>query len=440
MSRGLFLFWALVLCGRSLASDGFASSTPTPLGTRFSLRPTIAWPIVATADKRIVGARLTLNEKTVDAHYDARRGEIVYVPAEPLAPGRYDAHAEALFDDDSSVDQEWTFTLRAGPSTPIAPVRPEQQIVLATINALRRNAGLAPATLDPRLCAAAQGQSTYIARSGRPSHEQTPGTTGFTGISLADRLEAVGIDTTCSEGIHVGVEDAAGAVRSLWDAPYHRIALLQPGNLVLGGGVTPGCVTIVCQDSGARGLVVWPADGQTQVPICWQGDERPSPLRLYPALAGRPVGYILSATFFGEAGDRIASGEGSLTDPTGTPVPCQLSTPDRDNHLDNTALLIPQRPLQPGARYRAMILLRTASGVVLTRTWSFVTASACPSAPTGSILATFRTVEPGRTRLQAGPRRLTDAQAERSGPDATPRRGSGRASGSRPRSRTRRPG
>ena len=166
------------------------------------------------------------------------------------------------------------------------------------------------------------------------------------------------------------------------DAPYHRSALLQPGAFDVGAGLAGNRVTLLCALTEQQESLVYPADGQLEVPVLWDEVEIPDPLRLYPG-AERITGYPVTLHLFGEEGS-LTLLEASLTDPTGQSVACYVSSPQNDDQLDDTILLMPKKPLLPLAPYRARVVVKTEAGRQITRSWQFTTGKAPAAKPTVS--------------------------------------------------------
>lgn len=133
---------------------------------------------------------------------------------------------------------EWLFSLiRPKPKpkpkpTPHPPPKPAPAptglgaALLASTNAARQHAGLAPLRLDPRLQAAAAGHASEMAATGIVSHAGFPGRLGTAGYPYAAAAENV------AEG-----QPSPQAVIDAWlaDAP-HRENLMGPYRDMGGSG------------------------------------------------------------------------------------------------------------------------------------------------------------------------------------------------------------
>ena len=113
--------------------------------------------------------------------------------------------------------------------------------------------------------------------------------------------------------------------------------------------------------------VIYPADGQADVPIAFTGNEVPSPL---PQSALPPAGYPVTLQF-GDA-QQLRLSTSRLLGPDGKEVPSYTLAPGGQLGANQWALLARQ-PLQPGVRYTAEVT-GTVDGADFTRRWSFTAA------------------------------------------------------------------
>jgi uncharacterized protein YkwD len=125
-------------------------------------------------------------------------------------------------------------TASAGSAHSSQSARAFTNALVSAINGARAANGEPPLQVDPRLVAAARGQSIYLASTGGLDH------TGPDGSSVMTRLARQGF-----HGQMVGENLAAGmgpaATVSAWLAsPGHRMNLLEPQFHRLGVGVAMG--------------------------------------------------------------------------------------------------------------------------------------------------------------------------------------------------------
>lgn len=269
---------------------------------------------------------------------------------------------------------------RAAPIDVDAVLHADAESALAQVNAVRARAGLAAVKLDDRLDAVAAAHSYYwLFNQARPSqkglgiHTETPGTPGFSGATVYERGTQFGWhDGPMGEDItHRG--SPVAAVTDWVDSVYHRFPILRPDLRVIGFadadmaglpiedmefGFAPSSV-------GAR-PVVYPADGQANVPASFDDNELPDPV---PTGGPRVTGYPITVTF-----DRYSSVQVSsftLSGPRG-PVGYVFTLPPGDS-TENSASLLPGAPLVAGAKYTVHIVA-TVDGADYNRTWSFTVA------------------------------------------------------------------
>jgi hypothetical protein len=242
--------------------------------------------------------------------------------------------------------------------------------MLRVHNALRAAIGAPAVRADDRVTAAAQHHAEYLARAGAIGHDESPGSPGFTGVTVRDRLAAQGYaDATASEvaaSSDTGTED----VRFLWDLPYHRLGLMHPHVAIAGWGHAAidgrtATVGVIVFDFAAGGpdRLRSPADGQ-RVPGSWAGDESPDPL---PAGAARPVGYPVMVVYSGARAVDLKSAK--LTDQSGRDVKVTL-VPQIFEH--DYAAIVPVAPLASATRYRVRLEIIVAGAEVIDE-WEFET-------------------------------------------------------------------
>lgn len=283
--------------------------------------------------------------------------------------------------------------MRRDPSALERAEAAERGAALHVANHYRRLLGLPPLRLEERLCAAATAHSRYLVANRANGHFQVPDAPGFTGVAPSDRARAAGYERrpgqlfeSIAEGVGGG-RSVTEAVKGLFDAPYHRRLFTAPGQPDLGVGVTainPRTKRVVLDVGGrtdAQHVVLYPVDGQKNVPPSWQNNERPDPLRMHTK--NRLVGYPITL-FYGvgmPGRDDIRVTQATLATEDGRPVPCFVNTPDNDAHLSSGVFLIPQRRLRPDTTYVATVDARTRPGFLrpersLSRRWRFTTGSA----------------------------------------------------------------
>lgn len=368
---GLF---ALPAFAGDSAETIYNASSPSPRGRTFSSTPELIWPAFPAGDRQVSKVRLEIGGREVPARFDSSRG-LVGKPANPLAVGEHQVKAELFFDDGWQATIRWTFTVAPKPASAPTP-QAQAQEMLAQANEIRRKANLPPMVMDARLCWAASRHSAWQQKNNMFGHYQSPGTPGFFGASAEDRVVACGFGEGVYEGVHMGESSPKEAIQDLFYAPYHRLAFLQPDAVAFGGGVSGQFTTALCEGTRSNSVVTWPANGQKNVPLSWQGEEIPHPLRMHGLKSSARVGTVISFSYFTPEMDEISVKSAAVWGPDGELVPLYLNTPQNDSELSNAAFVIPQKPLKPSTEYTVSVLAKVArNGAEIHRQWTFTTAA-----------------------------------------------------------------
>jgi uncharacterized protein YkwD len=125
----------------------------------------------------------------------------------------------------------------ASPALACAPVAvPEAEAHLASVNAARMQAGLAPLAQDLGLSSMAQRHACDMADRGYFDH------TAPDGSGLVDRAQAAGLTGFCqlAENIALGPRDIPTVMRVWLNSAGHRANLLDQGLTHVGFGRAPG--------------------------------------------------------------------------------------------------------------------------------------------------------------------------------------------------------
>ena len=349
----------------------YAYQQPGPTGTLQVARPELTWPLVARGEAQVVGVQLFLDGERVSARYAA--GAVRYTPPRPLAPGKHRVQCQvSLLPRQKNPTTEWEFTVAEGARESLLPPSAWAQSALVAANQLRARLSLPPLQLDSRLCAAAQAHVGYLDRNQLTGHTEVPGKPGFVGETPLARAQTFGFSATLAENVSLAEGDAAKIVQGLFEAPYHRLPFLRPGNLLLGAGSQGRSGGLLFGGEGEKGLVVSPFDGETGVPTTWRNDEQPSPLRFYPN-APKVVGYPLVLANFALPPSRLTDIKARLRTEGGEDVPCFVNTPDKDEELSYALVILPMVPLKPETTYAVEVTARESQGGELARRWRFTT-------------------------------------------------------------------
>jgi uncharacterized protein YkwD len=336
-------------------------------------KPTLRWEVWPGPGSHLTEASMSINGDPVHPTYDENDRALLYTPSKPLEPGSYKVECKVVVDNLLPVTKDWNFKVAAG-ATAILPEPSQEQVrEVREVNEVRAQLGLPDFQIDPRLCAAALAHTNYLELNGLTGHYQHAGDPGFVGTSPADRLDAFGFSESSWEGVDYGPQDADLSLRRLFDAPYHRLPFMQPGQTVMGAGFEPTHMTVEFGMSGATGTVVSPADGQRGIKLSWEGPESPDPLAVHGV--GGVVGYPIVFSYFSAKNEKISVDSATLETALGAKVPFYLNTPENDTDLTFAAFVIPKSALQPNTGYTVTVEAHTESGKDISKTWRFVTGS-----------------------------------------------------------------
>jgi len=360
----------------------YAVFDPSPAGTVFYARAPVQWRVVPLGGSRVTDFSLTINDQRVDAAYDAATGAVTHLPGSALPPGVHRVRALVTLDGEANIDREWEFRVdrRALPTLP-AP-QPKQGAVLNAVNRVRQDAGLPALRPDARLFAAAQAHAEYLRRNNAGGHLQVPGRPGFLGRQPSDRARAFGYSGGSYEDVSQGEPDPVRAGQGVFDAPYHREPFLQLGDFEVGAGADGDRITVLFGMGRGSGIVRFPGAGQKNVPLSWDGNETPDPLRHHRGPDGRrprgPFGYPITLFVYDRGltpdAPKVRIRSALLATADGRVVPAYVNTAANDEALSGgSVLLIPHAPLKPSTDYRVIAELdrgRTTE----TLSWWFRTA------------------------------------------------------------------
>ncbi|HET6387385.1 MAG TPA: CAP domain-containing protein [Armatimonadota bacterium] len=344
---------------------------PSPTGTVQIARPNVEWVLYPEDGSAVTGVNMLLNGTRVPASYSAARHAVEYLPPRALAPGQYTVYCRLTIDGAYPMKKGWSFTVPPHAVELSAPDS-NQRSLLDIVNAYRRIMGLHPMNISSPLCAAAAAHSRYLEINRLSGHVESPAEKDFLGVDPWDRAAAYGYAGFGCEDVAEGEATPAAAVRSLMNAPYHRAAFMEPGTPDFGASLDGDRATFDFGRSDTTAVVVYPTNGQRNIPTAWQDDESPDPLALHHVSG--VVGYPITLfSFSSSQNDPVASAQASLTDAAGDAIPFYLNTPADDTELTNGIFLIPTHPLSPHTTYVVSVRGATASGRDISRRWSFTT-------------------------------------------------------------------
>ncbi|MBS1717327.1 MAG: hypothetical protein JSS72_06315 [Armatimonadetes bacterium] len=369
---GVLLAWgSSLLAASAYARDAVGFSRGYgPRSRVLYARPTVEWQVWAQEGSHITSYRMRVNGAVVPARYDEQTKTMRYTPPAPLSPGSYDVKCDVEVDGILRMDRHWSFDVHSDAVPELQQPSEAQLALMAEVNRYRRDLGLPDFKIDARLASAGAGHVKYLVLNNRNGHQELIGDRGFFGQIPQERLEAYDFLGDSWECVAYGDDSMHDAVRSVFDAPYHRIPFMQPGELIAGGDFGGKRVALEFEMVHTRQTVVSPADGQTGIPCSWRNSEHPSPLvgrEVYGA-----VGYPIMLCHFNPNDKPIKEVTATLT-MNGESIPCYLNTPETDSNLKFALILIPEKPLSPMTKYTVDVQAKNDLGQQVRRRWSFTT-------------------------------------------------------------------
>lgn len=295
---------------------------------------------------------------------------------------------------------------------PIRPTisGPRLELLMAA-NYYRRLARLPYLNWDERLGRAAESHTDYweINRSSarHSAHNEQEGNNGFSGVTPSDRSRARGYPNGVAEVMHfVGPRDA---IDKLWAVPYHRMALANFAAKDVGIGSAGQTVTVDLGSGPGEGVVVFPPDGMTGVPLLGNVSESPAPLRMHRGVIGR-VGYVVSYMVNAPYPQRIQVTVAELRE-SGRIVDCFVNTPANDDVLTTGVILIPKSPLRALTTYEAYIQAKDSRGKDVSRRWRFTTGTSESTSHTmdyREAISRAVNVQPGEVKIRGSVRKVAE--------------------------------
>jgi hypothetical protein len=248
-----------------------------------------------------------------------------------------------------------------------APTASAQEALEQT-NCYRNLMGLSRGKLNAQLDDAAQAHADYMYGLGTITHQESSSEDGFTGEWVDDRMEAAGYSleygTMFSEVVAYGYGPAQ-SIDGWVGTVYHRVPFTMPTWLEQGFGQTDlfssmSFVTPI--PDGEHQAVIFPADGQTDVPIDFDSDsEIPDPAPSHGVI-GYPITVTVGAPDY--SGDEYYNPyDLSLVDavvwgPGGEEIDILTMDPTTDDLIYVMAAVMPIDPLEEGATYEAEITVK----------------------------------------------------------------------------------
>lgn len=355
-----------------------------PKGTVGLKKPTVGFAITDTEVTVLHDISLKLDGQEVQGTFDPKSMSYRYTPAGNLSVGEHTVKVSVNFTGYEPIEQQWTFTV-----SPLAIDEPpsdysdKQLELVKAVNDYRTLYGLPPLQINRHLTMAAKMHAEYLhVNQIDPNkvslHDQSKSVPGYTGSTPGERAVYAGYYEGVAEDVSYNFGTPVESVDGLFDAPYHRIPFLYATVKEVGVAVAGPIVVLEFgfQDENQMELQVTPAPGDKYVPVAFEGNEVPDPIRMHTATASYPVGYPILARLTGADLEEVTLLDAKLTDAAGQPVELLRNSPKNDNHLKQEVILTPVKPLQPDSAYTAYVKLSASrNGTVSTfeRKWDFRT-------------------------------------------------------------------
>ncbi len=339
-------------------------------------------------DLKLLGdIAVALNKDPTTAAKD-ERAAIAAQPTDQEAGAYLVALLRYLNKDEAAAVQAAKQTVAPGPSPAPATTYVDldqaavdrQALALATVNAYRRLAGLAPVTSSGVIHQSALGHAFYTFFNGALAsirdlgiHKEESTGQGYIGDNVLTRAQHFGYPQRSMAEVITHRADPASAVTDWIDSVFHRIPLLRADLLELGyGDAYLGPMTVQVMDMSYREtatgrVILYPAPNQASVPTAFNGNEIPDPA----PNANYPIGYPVTATFDRNA--KVTISAFHFRDPSGTDLPGVTLLPNNPE-TENSFAYLANVPLKPDTTYTAD-LAYTINGVAGHKTWQFTTAS-----------------------------------------------------------------
>ena len=376
MAKGHGKVWfSAAICGTALLCPANRTSvvlttlTFGPVGSVEQSAPKIAWQL-DSGENLISGFGMSIDGNPVPAEYLREESEIAYRPAVPLSPGAHQVSAYVNVGT-SQAQRNWEINVTPTALAILPEAVAEQRQILGSVNAVRSELNLPALQADPTLNYVSSRHADYLSLNDKCGHEQTAGDPMFFGRTLTERLNRIGFVGGATETVTNNARRISPSVRATFDAPYHRIAFMDPYGGGFGAGYASGRIAMTFETSGRAGVVLSPAPGQSDIPINWVDHEKPSPL----AGTGREdVGYPIVAHFAGLSRGSLTSVNATVTI-GGKSIPIILKSPLNDDHLTRSVVIIPLDRLAPNQAYDVNLTAEKSDGTQISRRWSFRTES-----------------------------------------------------------------
>jgi uncharacterized protein YkwD len=251
-------------------------------------------------------------------------------------------------------------------------------------NFRRQQLGLSQLRRSSIIDEAAQGHSAYQQINNIISHEQDPRAPGFTGVTMGERLAAVGYVLRAPYAFGEVIAATGGtsginAAEDLITAIYHRFVMFEPrfreagaGAATVRNGYTYFTLNLATtnglgQGVGSGQFVTYPFANQTNVLTVFNSNfETPDPVP-----DRNEVGYPVS--IHADINATVMVQTFTIAPRGGSPLPVKLLTSATDSNTpESVAAIVPLPVLAAKTTYDVQFV-GTVDGIPATRSWSFTT-------------------------------------------------------------------
>jgi uncharacterized protein YkwD/Tfp pilus assembly protein PilF len=345
-------------------------------------------------DLKILGDIAIALDRDAQTAVKDERAAIAAQPSDQEAGAYLTAIYRYLSKDEAAATQAATQTVSpAGSSSAAAATfvdldrlaTDRQNAALAAVNRYRQLAGVPAVTGSAVIHKSAQSHAFYTFFNGASPnirdlgiHKEDASGQGYVGDNVLTRAQHFGYPQRSMAEVITHRADAPGAVQDWIDSVYHRIPILRADLIELGyGDAYLGPMTVQVMDMSYRErstgrVILYPASGQRDVPVAFNGNEIPDPA----PNASYPIGYPVTATFDRNA--RVTITGFHFRDPAGTDLPGISLQPGTET--ENSFAFMANTPLEPGTTY-SVELSYTLNGVPGKAAWRFTTTAAPSASP-----------------------------------------------------------
>jgi len=338
-----------------------------PVGAVEQATPKISWQL-DSGDHAITEFGMEVDGRAVPAEFIREDNEIAYRPPVPLAPGRHKVNAFVRLGT-SRAERNWEVSISPTALPTLPAPQPDQLQILQSVNVVRAQLKLPALIQDPTLNYVSNRHADYLALNDKSGHEQAEGDPMFFGRTLTDRLNRIGYVGAANETVTGSARRIGPSIRATFDAPYHRIAFMDPSPAGFGAGYASCRIAMTFENSGRPGVVLSPAPGQSDIPINWVDHERPSPL---VGTGREEIGYPIVAHFSGLSKGSLSNIRATLQC-EGNSIAVLIKSPLNDEHLTRSVIIVPIDSLGTNREYDVNLMVDKTDGSQISRRWSFRT-------------------------------------------------------------------